>query len=77
MPADSGLISVTIVSPDGCLADGLSTALFVMGREEALAYWDRHRDAFDAILVEEDGSITVTAGLTGTFSSELQFEIVS
>lgn len=77
MPADSGLISVTIVSPDGCLADGLSTALFVMGREEALAYWDRHRDAFDAILVEEDGSITVTAGLKDTFSSELQFEIVS
>ena len=77
MPADSGLISVTIVSPDGCLADGLSTALFVMGREKALAYWDQHRDAFDAILVEADGSITVTSGLEGTFSSDLPFEVVS
>ena len=77
MPADSGLISVTIVSPDGCLADGLSTALFVMGREKALAYWDQHRDAFDVILVEEDGDITVTAGLQDIFSSELPFEVVS
>lgn len=77
MPADSGLISVTIVSPDGCLADGLSTALFVMGREKALAYWDQHRDSFDAILVEADGSITVTEGLKDTFSSELPFEVVS
>jgi len=77
MPADNGLISVTIVSPDGCLADGLSTALFVMGREKALAYWDQHRDTFDAILVEDDGSITVTAGLKDTFSSDLPFEIIS
>lgn len=75
MPADSGLISVTIVSPDGCLADGLSTALFVMGREKALAYWAQHRDSFDAILVEADGSITVTEGLKDTFSSELPFEV--
>ena len=77
MPADNGLISVTIVSPDGCLADGLSTALFVMGREKALAYWEQHRDTFDAILVEDDGSITVTAGLKDTFSSDLPFEIIS
>ena len=76
-PADSGLISVTIVSPDGCLADGLSTALFVMGRDKALSYWEGHRDDFDAVLVEEDGSITVTSGLEGRFSSDLPFEVVS
>ena len=77
MPADNGLISVTIVSPDGCLADGLSTALFVMGREKALSYWEAHRDDFDAILVEVDGSITITAGLENRFTSDLPFEVAS
>lgn len=75
MPADSGLISVTIVSRDGCLADALSTSLFVMGKEKALAYWETHSDSFDVILVEEDGGITVTRGLDGIFSSELKYEI--
>ena len=74
-PADSGLISVTIVSSDGCLADALSTSLFVMGKEKALAYWETHSDSFDVILVEEDGGITVTRGLDGIFSSELKYEI--
>ena len=75
MPADSGLISVTIVSKDGCLADALSTSLFVRGKEKALAYWETHSDSFDVILVEEDGGITVTRGLDGIFSSELKYEI--
>ena len=74
-PADSGLISVTIVSSDGCLADALSTSLFVMGKEKALTYWETHSDSFDVILVEEDGSITVTGGMDGIFSSELEYEI--
>lgn len=45
------------------LAAGLSTALFVMGRDKALSYWEKHRDSLDTILVEEDGSISVTEGL--------------
>ncbi len=77
MPADSGLISVSVVSADGCLADGLSTALFVMGKEKALAFWEEHRDVFDTILVESDGSVTVTAGLEETFSSDLAYEVYS
>lgn len=69
-PARSGLTSVTIVSEDGMKADGLSTSLFVMGKEKALSYWKKHKEKFDAILVEEDGSVTITEGLEGIFSSE-------
>lgn len=75
-PARSGLISVTIVSDSGALADGLSTALFVMGKDRALDYWRAHREEFDAVLVEEDGSITVTAGLEERFSSDAAYQIV-
>ena len=74
-PADSDLISVTIISKDGMLADGLSTALFVMGKEDALNYWREHREEFDAILVTKDGEITVTQGIADSFSSERNYDI--
>lgn len=66
-PARSGLTSVTIISDSGTWADGLSTALFVMGREKALAYWQTHRD-FEAVLAEETGDVWITPGLKDTFT---------
>ncbi len=74
-PADSGLISVSIISEDGCLADGLSTALFVMGKDRALSLWSEHRDMFDCILVDDDGAVTITDGISDCFSSGLKYEI--
>ena len=75
-PANNGLISVTIVSDDGLLADGLSTSLFIMGKEKAIDFWREHSDQFDTILVDDQGGITVTAGLKEAFDSELDFDIV-
>ena len=69
-PADSGLTSVTIVSADGTLADGLSTSLFVMGKEKAVAYWRAHSEEFDAILVEKDGTVSVTENIADQFTPD-------
>lgn len=66
-PARSGLTQVTIVGDKGGLCDGLSTALFVMGREKALDYW-RTYGGFEAILVDEDNTVWITAGLKDSFS---------
>jgi thiamine biosynthesis lipoprotein len=68
-PAESGLASVTIVSADGTMADALSTALFVMGKDTALDYWRQHSSEFDAVLVTDTGAVTVTRGIADCFST--------
>ena len=67
LPARSGLASATVVSGSGVQGDALSTALFVMGREKAVAYWRERRD-FDFVLIGEDGAVTVSEGLADCFS---------
>ena len=62
-PADSGLASVSIVSPDGTLADGLSTALYIMGLDRAAEYWRGHSGEFEAIFIDGGGKLYVTEGL--------------
>lgn len=75
-PADSGLSSVTIVSSDGTLADGLSTALFIMGFQKAEEYWKAYSAQFEMILVREDGTLAVTEGIEDRFSSDREYTVI-
>ena len=63
-PADSGLVSVSVISENGMLADALSTSLYLMGEEQAAGYWLTHADEFDMILETEDGTLYVTEGIS-------------
>lgn len=65
-PADSGIISATIVGREGKMCDALSTAMFVMGRGRAEEYWRTH-EGFEMILVTDDNEIYITEGLEGRF----------
>ncbi len=67
-PARSGLLSVAVASDDGTLADALSTALFVMGVDRALAFYESGVCSFEAVLVTDDGRVILTPGLTETFA---------
>jgi len=65
-PADSGILSVTIISNDATAADALSTALFVMGREKAEDFWHKQKN-FEMIIVDENYNVFITEGLKDCF----------
>lgn len=61
-PTTNGVVSVTIVCDDGTLADCLSTAMFVLGKNRSFEYWRKHKN-FDMIVVTEDLDMICTNGL--------------
>ena len=64
-PVKNGLTSVTIVCDQGYLADGLSTACFVLGLDAAKPLLEKY-DA-EAVFVDEDKNVYVTSGLMDKF----------
>lgn len=65
-PAKNGLISVTILSESALQGDGLSTALFVMGTQQAIEYWRQQGD-FEFVLITDEGEIYVSEGAQDCF----------
>ena len=62
-PADSGLLSVTVVCADGAAADALSTALFILGEDGALRHRAESAISYDLVLITQDGRVVVTGEL--------------
>lgn len=76
-PAESDLLSVTVISPDGAKADALSTALYIMGKENSVAYWKAHATEFDLVLVDDNNTLYVTASIQDKFDTEQEVIILS
>ena len=69
-PVENEIESVTIICENGLYADTLSTALFIIGSENAVSFW-RERKDFQMIILQKDGSSLYTSPL------ESQIEILS
>lgn len=72
-PAESGLVSVTIVTKAGYRGDALATALFIMGADRASEFWRLNGD-FEAIFVTENSEIYITEGLVDSFELSGSFK---
>lgn len=75
-PANSGLVSVTVISKSGILSDALSTACYVMGEERSARFWHEYGDDFDLILVRDTGDVCITAPLKDYFTSDAPIYII-
>ena len=72
-PGGGSWSSVTVICYSGALADALSTAVFLMEKEEGLALLR----SFDAqgVLIDEENGITLTQGLEDCFSPSAGFTV--
>ncbi len=67
-PAENELLAVAVVCENATQADALSTALFVMGLDDAAAFWQKHND-FEVIFITND-EVIATEGLRDSFTFE-------
>ncbi len=75
-PADTDIVSATIISSDSAVADALSTIAILLGYDKTVELWRMGKYDFEMVLVKSDTSIYVTEGIVDSFSSDLQAEVI-
>ena len=68
--AQSGISSVTVISPSSMHADALSTAIFILG-EDALSLCNEFTDT-DALIITDNGDVITTDGFDEKYNLQLQ-----
>jgi thiamine biosynthesis lipoprotein len=57
-----GVLTVTVIGPDGTLTDGLDTAIFVLGAEKGLELIEAYPE-YETIIVDAAGQVSYSKGL--------------
>ena len=69
-PADSGIVSATVISPSSIAADALSTATFVLGVEKSFKLLDKFKKEFGTdisfVFICKYGSVFASENLKGS-----------
>lgn len=72
-PADTDLLSATVIGPDGTKGDVYSTTLFSLGSEKAMEL--SSREGIDCILCMENGTLWVSSTLEGKVNAQEGWKI--
>ncbi len=64
-PADSGVRSVTVLTREGLIGDGLSTACFILGPRKGMELAGKY--GAEVLFVLEDGKIVMSEGMEKTY----------
>lgn len=62
-PVQNGLASVTIIADSSAMADAMSTACFVLGREKGMSF--ARKMGVQAVFIDTDGNASCTPALEG------------
>ncbi len=73
-PAESGLISVTVIAKSSAAADALSTILFISGIEKGVEILNGFPRA-EAVFFTADQQVCLTSGLKGQFEADVNMKI--
>jgi len=57
-----GILTVTVIGPDGTMTDGLDTAIFVLGVEKGLKLIESYPE-YETIIVDAGGKVSFSKGL--------------